>query len=131
MGLRTGDIAALESEVGRANASAAQIFISIHVNGNNPSGVRGFCYPGDSGSFRYAQTLLKSVAAATGLTYRGVGETDGLYVLDPANNSARIRVLLELGDNVEDRAFLASREGRQQIASALAQAVAATSPGIH
>ena len=128
MGLTSGSDAALKSECDRANAAHAQIFIAVHVNGGSPSGVSGEYYTGDSSSARYAQALLRSVADTMGMTYLGVVATSDLYVLSPTRNKAPIRVLLELGDNVADRALLMSKEGRQRLAAALAKAVRDNAP---
>lgn len=113
---------AFDSEIVQANAAGSDIFISIHVNGNSPSGFTGFYFSGDAASARYAESLMKSVAAAMDMPYLGKVGMD-FYSLDPVRNKAPIRVLLELGDNVRDRALLSSVEGRQKIADALAKAV--------
>lgn len=128
MGLTSGGDAALKSESDQANAAHAQIFIAIHVDGGSPSGFTGEYYKGDSISGRYAEALLKSVAATMGMTFHYVVPRSDLLVLNPANNHARIRVLLELGDNVADRALLTSEEGRQRLAAALAKAVKENTP---
>ena len=53
------------------------------------------------------------------LPNRGVRDTERLYSLDPSNNGARYRVLLELGDNLFDLKFLQSPRGRQEMADAV------------
>ena len=126
MGLTSSGDAALRSECGEANAAHARVFIAVHVNGGAPSGVSGEYYAGDSSSARYADALLKSVATSMGMTFLYVRPRSDLFVLKPANNDAPIRVLLELGDNVTDRALLASATGRQRLAAALAKAVKKT-----
>jgi hypothetical protein len=123
MGLTSSSASALESECRQANATHAQIFIAIHVNGGAASGFTGVYYTGDSSSAHYAEALLKSVADTMGMTFHYLRPRSDLYVLDPVNNGAPIRVLLELGDNAADRALLMSEEGRQRLAAALAKAV--------
>jgi N-acetylmuramoyl-L-alanine amidase len=128
MGLTSSGDAALRSECDQANAAHAQVFIAVHVNGGAPSGVSGEYYAGDSASARYAEALLRSVATTVGMTFLYVRPRSDLFVLKPANNDAPIRVLLELGDNVGDRALLMSAKGRQRLAAALARAVQKNPP---
>ena len=123
MGLTTRNYPALGSETAQANAAGAQIFIAVHVNSGAASGVLGEYYRGDSTSARYAEHLLRSVAATMGMKYWYTSARTDLFVLDPANNHAPVRVLLELGDAAADRALLSSDAGRQRMAEALAQAV--------
>ena len=130
MGLTSSSESALESECGQANAAHAQIFIAVHVNGGAASGFSGAYHTGDSPSAQYAEALLRSVATTMGMTFHYVRPRSDLYVLDPVNNHAPIRVLLELGDNVADRALLMSEEGRQRLAAALAKAVHENGPSI-
>jgi N-acetylmuramoyl-L-alanine amidase len=128
MGLTSRSESALESECGQANAAHAQIFIAVHVNGGAASGFTGVYYTGDSPSARYAEALLRSVATTMGMTFHYVRPRSDLYVLDPVNNQAPIRVLLEVGDNVADRELLTSEKGRQRLAAALAKAVRENAP---
>ncbi len=128
MGLITGDVAALKAECDQANAAHAQIFIAVHVNSSVSSGFTGRYYTGDSSSGRYAEALLKSVAATMGLAYHPVHARSDLYVLNPGNNLAPIRVLLECGGNKIDRAWLSTEDGRQRLAAALAKAVSENTP---
>lgn len=123
MGLTSDGGAALRSECEKANAAHAQIFIAVHVNGGGGRGLAGYYYTGDSSSALYAQALLGSVSASMGMTVRQVSPRSNLFVLDPANNHAPIRVLLELGDNVRDRELLTSTQGQNKLAAALAKAV--------
>lgn len=113
---------AFDSEIRRANEAGADYFISIHNDGAAPSGVLGMFFTGDAGAERLAATLARSISRETGLPYRGTRGRP-LYSLDPSRNHAPARVLLEIGDNVKDRAFLESPAGRQRIAAALAAEV--------
>lgn len=128
MGLTSSGDAALKAECAVANAAHAQVFIAVHVNGNAGSGLSGDYRAGDLASAAYAEALLKSVASTMGMTYLYVRPRTSLVVLDPVNNHASIRVLLELGDNVADRALLMSAKGRQRLAAALAKAVEKYTP---
>jgi N-acetylmuramoyl-L-alanine amidase len=123
MGLTSKTVAALKSECDAANAANARIFIAVHVNGGSGSGLTGDYYAGDTASRDYGEAILRSTAATMGMTFYYVKPRSNLYVLNPAHNKAAIRVLLELGDNVADRALLTSAEGRQRLAAALAKAV--------
>jgi N-acetylmuramoyl-L-alanine amidase len=122
-GLSSKSSTALKSECDKANAANAQIFIAIHVNGGAGSGFTGDYYAGDTASGKFGEAVLKSAGATMGMTFYYVKPRSDLYVLNPAHNKAPIRVLLELGDNVADRALLTSAEGRQKLATALAKAV--------
>jgi putative cell wall-binding protein len=114
---------AFDSEIAQANAADADVFISVHINGNSPSGFTGFYFSGDAASARHASSLMRSVAATMNMPYLGTVGMD-FYSLNPVRNKAPVRLLLELGDNVRDRVLLSSVEGRQKIADALAKAVA-------
>ena len=111
--------AAFDSEIGKSNDAGADYFISIHNDGSAPSGVLGMYFTGDTRSAMLAETLARSISRQIGLPYRGI-RGNPLYSLDPSRNHAPVRVLLEIGDNVRDRAFLEDPGGRQKIAAALA-----------
>ena len=128
MGLTSDNVPAMQSEIDQATAAHAQIFISIHVNGDTPSGLSGTYEEGDTSSDHYVAALLHSMVSTTGMTDRGFRARSDLYVLNPANNPIPIRVLLELGDCVADRALLMSEDGRQKLAAALAKAVRENTP---
>ena len=128
MGLTSDSGSALTSECEKANDAQAQIFIAVHINGGGASGYAGFYYTGDSSSALYAEALLRSICASMGKTFRYVRPRSNLFVLDPANNHAPIRILLELGDNVTDRKQLTSAEGQKKLAAALAKAVKENRP---
>jgi hypothetical protein len=117
---------AFDSEIDKANASGADYFISVHVDGEAPSGIMGMYFTGDEASEAYAEALARAIASEVDLPHRETRGAD-LYSLDPSRNNATIRVLLELGDNVRNRAFLETKEGRAKMAQALANAVSAYS----
>ena len=128
MGFTSDSGAALASECEKANDAKAQVFIAVHINGGGGSGYTGLYYTGDSSSAVYAEAFLRSVCASMGQTFRYVRPRSNLFVLDPANNDAPIRILLELGDNVNDRKELTSVAGQKKLAAALAKAVKETRP---
>ena len=114
---------AFDSELDKANKGAADYFISVHNDGGAPSGVLGMYFVGDKASAAYAERFAQALAKKTGLPYRGVRGHD-LYSLDSTRNDASIRILLEIGDNQADRAFLEDPASRQKIAETLAKLVA-------
>jgi hypothetical protein len=113
---------AFDSEVAKANEAGADFFISVHNDGNAPSGVMGMYFEGDEESAAIAEALARALAEGLGLPFRATVGRD-LYSLDPVRNHAPIRVLLEIGDNVRDREMLEDPEGRARIATVLAQAL--------
>lgn len=75
----------LSSEVSKANASGADLFIAIHFNAASvTSGTRGtevWYYNGSSAGKSYAKNVSSKLAKALGLTDRGAKATTSLYVL--------------------------------------------------
>jgi N-acetylmuramoyl-L-alanine amidase len=112
---------AFDSEIRQANEAGADYFISIHNDGGAPSGVLGMFFTGDTRSQAHAERFARTVSDLAGLPYRGI-RGHNLYSLDQARNQAPIRILLEIGDNQKDRAFLENPDNRRRIAEALAQA---------
>ena len=82
----------------------------------------GMYFVGDEASAEVAERFARAVSLATSLPYRGLRGHD-LYSLDPKRNGAPVRILLEIGDNAQDRAFLEDPDARQKIAVSLAAAV--------
>ena len=113
---------AFDSELRQSNSAGANVFISVHNDGGAPSGILGMCMPGEVGSRALAERLKAALVSATGLPDRGMRE-ERLYSLEPARNEAGIRLLLEIGDNKADRAFLLDAANRQAIAQALADSL--------
>lgn len=113
---------AFDSEIDIANDAEATVFISVHNDGGAPSGVLGMCMPGDAESRALAEALKAALCDATGLPDRGIRE-ERLYSLESPRNKARLRLLLEIGDNKADREFLLDEANRQSIAQALATAL--------
>lgn len=114
--------AAFDSEIAKANAARATVFISVHNDGGAPSGILGMCMPSDGRSRALAERLKAALLSATGLPDRGIRE-ERLYSLEPERNKAGTRLLLEIGDNKADRAFLLEDANRQAIAEALADSL--------
>lgn len=110
---------AFNSEIETANDAGAQYFISVHNDGGAPSGVLGMYFTGDHRSAQISEQFARVISDETGLPYRGIRGHD-LYSLDPDRNHGPIRVLLEIGDNVEDREFLLDPKSREEVAEALA-----------
>lgn len=111
---------AFDTEIAIANKAGADVFISIHVDGAAPSGVLGECLPGDAKSEALTKRLVAAICAGTGLHNRGI-RTVKLYSFEPTRNRAPLRVLLEVGDNAADRAFLLNPAKRGAVAKAIAE----------
>jgi hypothetical protein len=114
------NVPAFDSEIEFANAQRADIFIAMHNDGGAPSGVFALVIPGDTGSAELAQRIVDRAAECTGLPNRGVREVR-MYSLEAPRNTATYRILLEMGDNVADRAFLEDPRGRAAFASAIVE----------
>ncbi len=128
MGLTTRNYPALQSETDMANAANADIFIAVHTNTGAASGVLGNYWYSDGASGHYAEDVLVSVADTMEMKFHYARGRADVFVLDPVNNHAPIRVLLELGDSESDRKLLSSEAGRQKLAEALAAAVRKFTP---
>jgi hypothetical protein len=119
---------AFDSELRIANEAGADCFISIHNDGSSVSGVMGMYFSGDSASAQVADALAEAIAEGLGFRHRATVGRD-LYSLDPVRNNSPIRVLLEIGDNLRDRALLEDPQGRARIASLLAAALSSVPEG--
>ena len=81
---------ALSDRPAIANASNADIFVSIHHNGSaspESSGTLVICYPGSSNGLRLAQLVLDGMCNRMGLSNRGIiqrDDSDVTYSLMPA-----------------------------------------------
>ena len=81
---------ALSDRPAIANASNADIFVSIHHNGSaspESSGTLVICYPGSSNGLRLAQLVLNGLCNRMGLSNRGIiqrDDSDVTYSLMPA-----------------------------------------------
>jgi IPT/TIG domain/N-acetylmuramoyl-L-alanine amidase len=113
---------AFDSELKQAHAANAEVFISIHVDASGANTVMGMCFTSDSVSYRVADALAKTLSANLGWGQRSTKLRD-LYSLDPVRNGAKIRVLLEIGDNVVNRAMFEDPTNREKIGALLAKTV--------
>lgn len=114
---------AFDKEIAIANAARAEYVVSIHNDGGAPSGVLGEYMPGDSRGERLTTYLVDRLSARLDLPNRGTREVR-LYSLEPERNRAKYRSLLEIGDNIADRAFLSSAANRKRIGLVLAESLA-------
>lgn len=113
---------AFDAEIEQANQAGATYFISIHNDGGAPSGVLGEYLPGDDAGKKFAEELVNVVCVKTGLPNRGLRPVS-LYSIESPRNKTQYKCLLEIGDNVQDRAFLENSNNREMIAQALAEVV--------
>jgi len=110
---------AFDVEIAAAGKAKSDLLIAVHNDGGAPSGVMGECSPGDAKSAALARKLVAAICERTGLPNRGV-RTVRLYSFDKPMNKVPMNVLLEIGDNSADRAFLLNPAKRQLIATAMA-----------
>lgn len=113
---------AFDVEVAAANRAGARFFISIHNDAGAPSGILGEYSPGDSKGRAFTDWMVSELSRRSGLPNRGTRDVR-LYSLEPERNRAEYRSLVEIGDNVADRAYLSSSRNRELVGEALAEAV--------
>lgn len=106
--LGTTNAGSLRARVDDANSWGADYFISIHTNASearSASGVEAFAYARDTRAFALGEDIVENLAAATGLSDRGMKVRPGLYVLKKTNMPA---VLVEIGfiTNPRDAALM-------------------------
>ena len=95
--LGTSNASSLAARVNDANRWGADYFISLHTNAAaSPSatGSEAYVYSRGTSAYDFAESLLTSMTAATGLRNRGVKARPGLYVLRKTRMPA---TLIELG----------------------------------
>jgi len=114
----------LQARCNLANASGADIFISIHNNGAESSAASGFenyASGQDILGTRLSRLVQEEVIAATPLRDRGSGNVD-FYVIKWSHMPA---ILIEGGflTNPGDRAYVTSWSGRTRLARAIADGV--------
>ena len=114
---------AFDSELKIANEADADIFVGIHNDSGAPKNwLLGEVLPGDKQGTKLCSTLLAALHDELGWK-ASPPRPAPLYSLEPVRNKAKYRCLLEIGDNVNDRAFLEKPENRDRIATALANGI--------
>lgn len=115
----------LQSRVDAANASGADLFISIHNNaaGSSAHGIEVWRAPNDSLGQRFGQDVQSHVIRTTGAANRGV-HTASFYVVRWSNVPA---VLAETGflSNSAERARLRSSSYQTKLARGMADGIQA------
>ena len=115
----------LQARVDAANASGADLFVSIHNNaaGSSAQGIEVWRAPNDPLGQRFGQDVQTHVLHTTGATNRGV-QTASFYVVRWSNVPA---VLAETGflSNSAERARLRSSSYQQKLARGIADGIQA------
>ncbi len=138
-----GRISGYTYELQESNKIKPTVFIALHNNGGTKrNAVWGYIHYGDAyenDNRELAARLIQSISEASGLENRGVwldsttGRNDyrcaasgklSFYSLDENINTARYRVLLEIGDNAISRELLLDPEGQKKIGAAIKKALA-------
>lgn len=114
----------LSKIVGLANASGADIFVSLHCNAaenRNAEGTETFYHPASFKGQKLA-TKINDQLVGLELTDRGIKNGDWLYVI---KHTAMPAVLVELDfiSNIEQEQFLASDDGQTDLAKAVARGI--------
>jgi hypothetical protein len=138
-----GQVSGYAWELQQANKHKPDVFIAVHNNGGTKrNAVWGYIHYGDAFEAEnrvLAARLIKAISAATDLENRGVlldsttGRNDyrcattgklSFYSLDEHVNTAKHRVLLEIGDNAASRALLTDPEKQKIIGAAIKKELA-------
>jgi len=133
-----GKISGYAYELQQANKKKPDVFIAVHNNGGTKRhAIWGFIHDGDpyeTENRALAARLIAAVSAVTDLDNRGVqldsstGRNDytcqstgkkAFYSLDEHINTAKYRVLLEVGDNGVSKAFLENPTNQKKIGEAI------------
>ncbi|MBQ9757084.1 MAG: N-acetylmuramoyl-L-alanine amidase [Clostridia bacterium] len=113
----------LQARVDLAHTSFADLFISIHCNIGNGvgTGTETYCFQLGGYSARLAALVQDKISESTGLYDRGV-KTANFFV---TKNTIMPSILIETGfmDNDNDMKILATEDGQEKIAEAIADAV--------
>ena len=112
--LGTSNASSLAARVNDANRWGADYFISLHTNAaasSSASGAEAYVYARNTRAFDFAEDILDSLVARTGLRDRGVQARPGLYVLRKTDMPA---TLVELGfiTNPRDAALMRDEPGQ-------------------
>ena len=133
-----GKISGYAYELKQANKKKPDVFISVHNNGGTKRhAIWGFIHDGDqyeAENRALAARLVAAISAVTDLENRGVqldsstGRNDytckatgkrAFYSLDEHVNTAKYRVLLEVGDNGVSKDFLENPANQQKMGRAI------------
>lgn len=133
-----GHLSGYAYELKKSNRHKPDVFIAVHNNGGtNRHAIWGYVHEGDAFEAEnkaLASRLIASISAVTDLENRGVlfdssaGRNDytckttgkkAFYSLDENVNTAKYRVLLEIGDNQVSKTFLENPENQKKMGEAL------------
>lgn len=117
----TSTSASLARRAQIANTSGADFFVSIHCNAGGGTGTETYYFNGSEEGLRAASAVQNRLTETVGLTDRGV-KAAGFAVL---RQTAMTAVLVETAfiDTAADAAVLASEDGQQRYAIAIAQGI--------
>lgn len=105
----------------RANASGAELGVSIHFNAGGGTGVEVLYHPSDSIGKMYAEKVSASLAATLGLPNRGAKSRSDLYWLNNTNMTAILVEVCFVDSQADSNAY--KRVGHSAVASAIARAI--------
>lgn len=133
-----GKISGYAYELKESNKKKPDVFIAVHNNGGTKRhAIWGYIHEGDAyeaENKELAARLIAAISAATDLENRGVlfdsstGRNDytckatgkkAFYSLDENINTAKYRVLLEVGDNGVSKAFLQDPANQKKMGQTL------------
>ncbi len=116
----------LKERVEMANASTADIYVSIHVNAmENKDGIDGgqvYYHKGSEFGKKLAEHVYNGMIKHTGLTKRGIQDGSSLYVI---RNTKMPAILTEGGfiTNKGDREYISSEKGIREMAAGISEGI--------
>lgn len=133
-----GKLSGYAYELKESNKRKPDVFIAVHNNGGTQRhAIWGYIHEGDpyeAENRELASRLVSAISAATNLENRGVlldsstGRNDyvckstgkkAFYSLDEHINTAKYRVLLEIGDNAISKDFLENPANQKKMGEAI------------
>jgi len=111
-----------DKELDFARPFGPDVWVALHTDNGQPSGVSAVVEPGDGPSRELAERLLESLNEGTGLPNRGI-QAKRMYSLESDKNPATYRVFLRIGDNDSHRDYLWQSCNRETVAESITRAL--------
>lgn len=117
----------LKERVKISNEAKADIFVSIHANGNTNTSYKGleaWCEAPNTEGEKLARSIQKELANSNYTTDRGIKyETEGSLAIFKLNNATSTLVEQGFLSNSSDAKFITSESGQDKIAQAIVKGI--------